>query len=418
MKEQTRFIGAVAEFHLRVGARVALRALAPAAGFFLFIYYVLRPEFSVFFVRVLLFENGLLISGSTLALIGLLTSRVTAVRLLPGATGWIRHLPLTSSAHRRLAVLGAAVAGAPVLLIMAFLIINAARNAGRSSLWLAAGLPFLGLASALFWTPVKNRLAARSLAFLACLLLGGGYALLFAVGILTLAAADRAAGPLRRGGRVSLFVPRGDNPGLIPLISLRAAGWKFAPYYLSSFVILILTRLFVLNNRLSGPLAAAAIRFGGILSIALFLALLASTLAARRPPWPWYRSLPTSARSRVAADALFLGVPCLSLAAVAAALSPAAALVLLASLPALAVRAAAVMRRSPELRTGPALVIMIEGGLVGLGLTLVPWASLVLLGAVPPALSLAARSEQKIKVSRWTELHHLAAGDSQSWSST
>ncbi len=418
MPEQARFIGAVAQFHLRVGARVALRALAPTAGFFLFIYYVLRPEFSVFFVRVLLFENGLLISGSTLTVIALLTAKVTTARVLLGATGWLRHLPLTSSGHRRLAVLGAAVAGAPVLLIMAFLIILASRNAGRSSLWLVAGLPFLGLASSLFWTPVKNRLAARSLAFLSCLLFGSGFAPLFAAGILSLAAADRAAGPLCRSGRLRLYVPRGKSPGLLHLISIRAVGWKFVPLYLVSFISLILSRLFVLNNRLSGPLATAAIRFGGTLSITLFLALLASVLAARRPPWPWYRSLPTSARLRIATDAVFLGVPCLSLAAVVVALNFAAGLPLLASLPVLAVRAAAVMRRSPELRTGPALVIMIEGSLVALILALAPWASLALLAAVFPALSYAARSEQKIKVSRWTELHHLAAGDSQSWSST
>jgi hypothetical protein len=418
MKDPNRSVLALFRFHLKVGARVAMRVLAPAAGFFLFIYYVLRPEFSVFLTRVLLFENGLLISGSTLAMVGLLSARVTAARVLLGESGWIRHLPMTSSGHRRLAVLGATVAGLPILAIAAFLVALAARSEGRSSLWMTASLPFLGLASALFWTPVKNRRAARSLAFLACLLFGAGYAPLFATGILALAAADRAAGPLRRGGRVSLFVPRGERPGLAALIALRAVGWKFAPYYLLSFVFLILSRLFILNNRPSACLAASALRFGGTLSIVFFLAFLASALAARRPPWPWFRSLPTSARSRVAADALFMGIPCLSLVAVVTFLNFSAGLFVLACLPGLAVRAAAVMRRSPELRTGPALAILIEGGLLALVLALSPWASLVALAAVLPALRAAARSEQKVKVSRWSELHHLAAGDSQSWSST
>ncbi len=433
MSSQARNIGAMLLFHLRVGARAALRNLAPTVGAFLFIYYILRPEFAASFARVLLFENGILISGLTLALVGLIAAKATSARVLSGAAGWIRHLPLGSAVHRRLAVIGASAACIPVLGILAFLIRLAARDGipptldpithelvivPRPHFWILAGLPFLAAAAGLFWTPVKHRAVSRLFAFFACLGFGTGYALPFAVATVLLIAADRAAGPLKRSPRNLLFVLKGRNPSLPYLISMRAVGARFIPLYLLSFVILILSRLFVLNNRVTGPLESAAVRFGGAMSLAVFLALLASLVAARRPPWPWERSLPCSARERVLIDALFLGVPSLSLVAVAAALDPWAGFAVLAGLPLLAVRAAAHMRRSPDLRSGPALVILGEGFFLALLLSLVWWSCLPLLAAVPAALAYAARLEQRVKVSRWTELHHLTAGDPQSWSST
>jgi hypothetical protein len=418
MPRDARFAKALLQFHLSVGARVALRTVAPVVSLFLFFYYVLKPEFSVFLIRVLLFENGLLISGLTLALAVLIASRVAASRVLLSSAGWVRHLPLSSAGHRRLAVFSATLACLPILLILGFLIESASATARRPAILYLAGLPLLGLSSSLFWTPVKRRLPSRLLAFLACSLLGTGQASLFAAGVLSLAAADLVAGPLRRGGRVSLFIPKGKSPGLIQLIALRAIGGKFVPLYLVSFVILILSQLFVLNNRVTGRLASASVRFGGMLGLVVFMALLAGVLSTRRPPWPWVRSLPCSARQRIIADAVFLGVPALSLAAVVSALNIWAGLPVLLSIPLLAVRASALMRRSAELRAGPALAIGLEGGFLAMGLALVPLLSLVLLAAVPFALAGASNLERKLKVSRWTELHHLAAGDSQSWSST
>lgn len=424
---------AVGLFHLKVGARVALRALAPVVGAFLFIYYILRPEFSAFFFRVLLYENGLLVSGLTLALTALVAAKATSARVTLGAAGWFRHLPGTSGAHRRLAVIGAAVACAPVLLILAYLTGLAARNGvpptldpvslrliivPRPHFWLSAALPFLGLAAALFWTPVKHPWSSRPLAFLALLLFGSGNAVMCGAGLAALAAADACAGPLRRGRKLWLFTPKGKSPGLFYLVALRAVGTKFVPAYFLSFIPLILSRLLILNNHLSGALASAAVRFGGALGITVFLAQVASVLAARRPPWPWVRSLPLPARERVATDAVFLGVPALSVVAVAFALDPWAGFPVLGLLPWLALRSASAVRRSPDLRTGPALSLFIQGGLAALLTALSPWTGLVALAAAPLALRLAEREERELKVSRWSELHHLAAGDSQSWSTS
>ena len=48
--------------------------------------------------------------------------------------------------------------------------------------------------------------------------------------------------------------------------------------------------------------------------------------------------------------------------------------------------------------------------------TLVPWLSAGFLLLVPLALWQAAEAERNQDVSRWHELHHLAAGDPLSWS--
>jgi hypothetical protein len=433
MTTQARNTWAMLRFHLKVGARAALRNLAPAAGAFLFIYFILRPEFSAFFMRLLLFENGILVSGLTLALAGLIAAKVASARVLGGAAGWVRHLPLGSATHRRLAVVGVTVACAPVLIILGYLVSQAAWSGiaptldpvshklvivPRPHFWLLAGLPFLAAAASLYWTPVRHRLTSRVLAFLACLGFGGGFALPFAAGAALLIAADRAAGPLKRSPRNLLFVLKGRNPALPYLISMRAVGARFIPLYLMSFVVLILSRLFVLNNRVDGALESAAIRFGGTASLVVFLSLLASFLAARRPPWPWIRSLPSSARERIVTDAVFLAIPSLSLVAVTAALSPTAAPAILAALPWLSIRAAAHMRRSPDLRSGPSLAILLEGLFAAIALSLAWWSCLALLAASLPALTWASRLEQRVKVSRWTELHHLTTGDPQSWSSS
>jgi hypothetical protein len=119
----------------------------------------------------------------------------------------------------------------------------------------------------------------------------------------------------------------------------------------------------------------------------------------------------------VSADALFLGLHALPLVLLATAIHP-AALEVLPILPLLAVRAAGALRRAPERRTGAAGEILGEGLLLAALVALLPWTSLPALAAVPFALRAAAERERLQKVSRWLELHHLAAGDPQSWTAS
>ena len=76
------------------------------------------------------------------------------------------------------------------------------------------------------------------------------------------------------------------------------------------------------------------------------------------------------------------------------------------------------MRRAPERRAGASGEILGEGLFLSALVALVPWAALLALVATPWALRAAAERERRQKVSRWLELHHLAAGDPQSWSAS
>jgi hypothetical protein len=65
---------------------------------------------------------------------------------------------------------------------------------------------------------------------------------------------------------------------------------------------------------------------------------------------------------------------------------------------------------------GAAGEIAVQGGLIAAAIALAPWLALGALALVPWAVREAARRESAQKVSRWLELHHLAAGDPLSWS--
>ncbi|HKV06565.1 MAG TPA: hypothetical protein VJ725_00410, partial [Thermoanaerobaculia bacterium] len=159
---------------------------------------------------------------------------------------------------------------------------------------------------------------------------------------------------------------------------------------------------------------------GGGWAAVLLLAQMAETLAVRRPAWPWARSLPGSARRRVGFDAALLALHTLPLFALGIWLAPTPWVLLApaAIVPFLALRAAGAMRRAPERRTGASGEIVAEGLFLGALVALLPWTALLALPAIPWAWRAAAERDRAQKVSRWLELHHLAAGDSQSWSAS
>jgi hypothetical protein len=174
------------------------------------------------------------------------------------------------------------------------------------------------------------------------------------------------------------------------------------------------TLLFLRNNSLTPGQEEAAARLGGLAAAVLAIAILAEALVKRRPPWPWARSLPWPARLRVGLDAALLGAVALPSMAVALAV-PSVIPSLLATVPWLALRGAAEIRRAPGHQGGTARLLL-EGGLVGGLVTLVPWVAWGLLAATPVALGIAAGRERRQEISRWHELHHVAAGDPLSWS--
>jgi hypothetical protein len=174
---------------------------------------------------------------------------------------------------------------------------------------------------------------------------------------------------------------------------------------------------FIVNNTLAPEHARLGARLGAGCAVVLLLSQMGESLAVRRPAWPWSRSLPWSSTRRVLSDALFLGIHALPLVLLTTWINL-AALVVLAVLPVLAVLTSGAVRRAPERRTGASGEILVWGMLLSALVALLPWTALLALMATPWAVRAAAERERRQKVSRWLELHHLAAGDPQSWSAS
>jgi hypothetical protein len=208
--------------------------------------------------------------------------------------------------------------------------------------------------------PVERRARALPLSLAAALIAvsGGWLAVVFAV--LVLLAADAVAGPLRSTRGRPAYGHANTHGGGAPTgplalelrIAWRAAGASLVTVVLTGLIPLAARTLFLANNTLTVEQAALAVRFGGGAAVVALCASLGEVMVARRPVWPWSRSLPSSSRRRVAADAVIIGVPALALVVLAARLDPRAVAPLAALLPFVAIRSAGAIRRAPERRTG------------------------------------------------------------------
>jgi hypothetical protein len=404
-------------FHFAVGARLAMRALVPMIAAAFGAGMLLGTDFLTSFAHVLF---GARSSGGSAVLIAamFLGSAVEAApRICRGLGGWMRHLPVSGLAHRRAASLAIAIAQMPLLLGLLFLACYASL-APAALLEDALKLAVTALAAALCATPVERRWWSLPLALIAAVLAGSAGWGALGLAVILLAAADLLAGPLARSGAPAVHLSRRSDGRLIELrIAWRALGSSLFGALALGLLPVGAAFAFTAHNTLAPEHVRLAARLGAGLAMTLVLAQMAEALAVRRPAWPWSRSLPWSAAQRVRSDAVLLGLHALPLALVAARISP-AALATLAILPLLAVRAAGAMRRAPERRTGAAGEILLEGALLASLVALLPWTALLALAGAPWAVRAAAERDRQQKVSRWLELHHLAAGDPQSWSAS
>jgi|HubBroStandDraft_3_1064219.scaffolds.fasta_scaffold13160_4 hypothetical protein len=92
----------VFEFHLRVGARVALRALVAATAAAAGSLILLGPDF-VQGLAMALFRDPSLASALLPLGAAAGVARVAAARVVTGLGGWLRHLPVSGATHRRAA---------------------------------------------------------------------------------------------------------------------------------------------------------------------------------------------------------------------------------------------------------------------------------------------------------------------------
>ncbi|MBN1222662.1 MAG: hypothetical protein JXB23_05405 [Candidatus Aminicenantes bacterium] len=402
-------------FHLGVGIRIALRKVAAVVVVVFALFFILRYDF---FSAVLagLLQSQSLLAGSVFALIGVAVALMASPRVCFGLTGWIRHLPASSTMHRRLAAAAVFVASLPVLLFLAFLAVLVHRAEGIPAYLFIAGLPVLGLAAALCVLPVKQRYLTIPLAVTACVCASSNRLHLLLLSFLLLVAADRISGPLTPVRRHIKFSNRTSGFFLSASIAWRALRFRIVIPYLLSFLVLGLTRVFVQNNTFPSSIYYRAVCFGGALSLFLYCAVIAGRLSERRPSWPWARSLPWSARERVFIDAVILGFLSLPQLILIAVIDVRALWPVLGGLPLLVVAAALIMRRGHRYRLGAMEMTTYVGAAAAVTICLLPWISLLYLALTPLALKVAADEEKNQKVSRWHEMQHLAAGDSLSLS--
>ena len=87
------------------------------------------------------------------------------------------------------------------------------------------------------------------------------------------------------------------------ILSLRALGIWITLVHLPATLFAAPTGLAIYNNQFTPDQWDLVLRLGTSLGITATVLAMATLLNARRPPWAWSRSLPWSARQRVAADA-------------------------------------------------------------------------------------------------------------------
>jgi len=407
---------AVLRFHLRVGARVALRVLVPVIAALFGGGMILGVDFLNSLARML-YGPGSSGGGSAvlLALGAIGIASAAAPRVCRGLDGWLRHLPVPGRTHRRAAVLAIAVTQLPLFLLLTPLSLITTRD--TAFLVDVLAVPVTTLAAALFAVPAGRGALVKPLALAAAILSQSAGWTALAAGAGLLIVADQVAGPLRRTVPARRFGLSSST--LLPLearIAWRALGWRLLGAYAAALLPLASGWAFIAHNDLPPVYVARGALLGGGFAIVLLFAQMGETLATRRPAWPWSRSLPWLASRRVLFDALFLAAHAVPLLALAAAIHAPSVPALLAFLPLIALRTAGAMRRAPERRTGASGEILMEGGLAAGLVSLLPWVALGLLALTPWALQSAAERERQQKVSRWLEIHHLAVGDPQSWS--
>lgn len=402
-------------FHLHVGTRLALRIFIPAVTIFFAFYFVLGPGLFISFMATIL-DGGFLLSGIFTTFHCIIFAGLAGRRICLGLTGWIRHLPTEGTIQRRMAGIAVFIAQIPILAVIAGLAYVASQSSMVSALPYLVGLPLAGLSCSFCILPVKKRLLIRPLAVLSGICLASNNWGILAGGLVVLIVTDLASGPLViKKKRVRFLKPL---KGWLILGTINWRALKLRPFvvYLVSVPFIGATQLFIANNNPSPLLAERVIRFGGALSMIIFCSIFANMLASRRPPWPWVRSLPWSAKPRIISDSLFVGLHVLPLLVLVGVMNIKSMLPLFISLPLFTLFSAYSIRQARESSMGASGKVLLFGTIGALFLCLIPWGSLLFLALTPFVSKAAIKADKYQKVSQWLELHHLAAGDSLSWS--
>ena len=415
-------LGASFRFHLASSIRVTL-GLAAFQLTLLLVLVALQPPQA----RALLFEGlaaGIAtpeaFSASRLgfALWAVLAAAAAARRLAPTQRGWHLHLPVDLRTRWGAGVLGVASTLPHLAVLWILLWIGATLLGEPASPRALLALPLVALGAAGAWTPAPGRVRACAAVAVPLAASASSPGLLAATALFALAYFQSGRwSPRRVRGPVapSSLRPLGRRlPTGQLVLSLRALGLWIALAHLPAVLFAAPTGLALHNNEFTPDQSELVLRLGTSLAIAATVLGTATLLNARRPPWAWSRSLPWSARQRVAADAVLLLLVASPLLIPVLYLRASSGLSVLALLVFLAVRLPGRMRNSLRGLTKLGAWTYIETLLAALLTALQPVIGLALALASPLFLEASARREQSLKVGLYLERRFDGAREAES----
>lgn len=418
----TSGLGASYRFHLSSGARVTL-GLATFQLVLLVVLLAFQPPQA----RELLLK-GLAVGIATpeafsaarlgFAVWAIVAAAAAARRLAPAHRGWQLHLPVGLQTRWVAGVLGVASTLAHLAVLWIVLWIGGGVLGEPASARALVALPLVALAAAATWTPAPGRVracAAVAVPLAASASLPGLAAAMALLALAFLQAgrwSPRAARvpsvptSLRSLGR---RLPTGQL-----VFSLRALGLWITLAHLPAALFAAPTGLAIHNNEFTADQTELVLRLGASLAITATVLAVATLLSARRPPWAWSRSLPWSARRRVAADAVLLLLIASPLLIPLLYLPASSGLSVLALVVFLAVRLPGRIRNSLRGLTRLGAWSYIEALLAALLTSLQPLTALALVLASPLALEASARRERLLKAGLYLERRFDAAREAES----
>lgn len=353
-----------------------------------------------------------------LVVIAAALAREAVPRLTLGLGGWTRALPVDGVQHRRGVMLGLLIVQVPLAaaVLLAADLTTALYHVPLS--WpKLLGAPLGLLAAGAAVVPTRRWIIAGPAFGVAAWLACAGEWVMLAAAIAVFAAADVSAGALRFSPRQPA-VPAPGAPGMLRMyrFTWRAVGWRLlAPLPLPALA-LAAAWFYTRHNALSIEDHRFVTRLWSIIAVALYVGGVGDAIAARRPAWPWARSLAWSSRARALDDAIAIGMPACLVVVASAVIDPRAAIFALASLPPLAVIAAAALHGARQRLTRVGGPLFVAGVTLATVTAYAPWVVGVALLATPLLLRVAAWRDRREVVTQWKELYHDATGDSLAWS--
>lgn len=415
-------LGASFRFHLVSSIRVTL-GLATFQLVLLLVLLAFQPPAA----RELLLKGlaagiatpeALSVSRLGFASWAVLAAAAAARRLAPAHRGWHLHLPVDLRTRWAAGMLSVASTLPHLAGLWILLWIGASLLGEPASPRALVALPLVALAAAGTWTPAPRRVRACAAVAIPLAASASFPGLAAAVALLALAY-FQAGRESTRSTRVpsvpfSLRVFGRRLPTGQLVFSLRALGLWITLAHLPAVLFAAPTGLAIHNNEFTPDQTDLVLPLGTSLGVTATVLGVATLLSARRPPWAWSRSLPWSARRRVAVDAFLLLLIASPLLIPVLYLRASSGLSVLALLAFLAVRLPGRMRNSLRGLTRLGAWTYIEALLAALFTSLLPLTALVLVLASPFVLETSARRERALKVGLYLERRFDAAREAPS----